>query len=474
MGQEIENSQFTAEDFAEYRRRLARETDLLSQWLREGRFSEHGGIGGYEVEAWLVDAEGRPTPRNDALLDRLDSAVAVPELARFNVELNAPPHRLEGNVLSRMHADLGETWRQCTGVAHELDTRLAIVGILPTVSLADLTLANMSPLKRYRALNDQIFRLRGGAPLHVHIRGAQPLDLLHQDVMLESAATSFQIHLEVAASRAVAVYNASKMISAPMVAVSANSPFLFGHDLWEETRIPLFQQAVAVGGSAESGRVSFGTGYVEDSILECFTANRDRYPVLLPGLTEEPEEALSHLRLHNGTIWRWNRPLIGFGADGRPHLRIEHRVIPAGPTVTDMIANAAFYFGAVSWLAEEIGGQAQRRLAFTDCRDNFYAAARRGLTSSVLWLDGVSGSVGDLVLNLLLSRAAQGLRGLGIDGPEAEHWLGIVRRRVETGRTGAWWQREWVRCHGADMRALVEAYLVRQETDSPVHEWTLD
>jgi len=473
MGQEIENSQFTDEDFVEFRRRLARETDLLASWLQEGRFSEQGGVGGYELEAWLVDEDGRPDPRNQDLLARLDSPVVVPELARFNVELNAAPHRLEGDALSRMHAELSATWRRCGEIASDMGTRLASIGILPTVRERDLSLANMSPLKRYRALNDQVFRLRGGAPVHVHIRGAQPLDLMHSDVMLESAATSFQIHLKVAAREAVAFYNASKMISAPMVAVAANSPFLFGHELWEETRIPLFQQAVAVGGTPYSGRVSFGVGYAASSIFECYTANRDRYPVLLPWLTGEDEESLSHLRLHNGTIWRWNRPLIGFDSRGRPHLRIEHRVIPAGPTLVDMTANAAFYFGAVTFLAREIGGDAERRLPFVDSRDNFYAVARRGLPSQVFWLDGISGTAGDLVLNVLLPQAAAGLQNLGIDESDATRWLDIIRRRVESGRTGAWWQREWVQHHGADMQALVDAYLIRQETDVPVHEWTL-
>ena len=332
----------------------------------------------------------------------------------------------------------------------------------------------MSPLKRYRALNDQIFRLRGGEPIRLKIDGRDPLEVEHEDVMLESAATSFQIHLKVGVDEAAAVYNASKMLSAPMVALSANSPFLFGHELWEETRIPLFQQAVSVGGTDYAGRVSFGQGYVESSLIECFETNRDTYPVLLPWLTGEPPERLSHLRLHNGTIWRWNRPLIGFDNRGSPHLRIEHRVIPAGPTLTDMVANAAFYFGAVSWLASEIGRDAQGRLPFGDARDNFYAAARHGLDVPVTWLDGTVGRVRKLIRLVLLPKAAEGLRRLGVAATDIEHWLGIVRKRVESRHTGAWWQREWVHRHGPDMQALTEAYLEHQQSDSPVHTWTLE
>ena len=474
MGQEIQHSQFTEADFEAFRRRLAAETDLMTAWLRDGVFASEGGIGGYELEAWLVDPDARPAPLNEVFLNAVDSGLVVSELATFNIELNASPHRLEGDVLSRMHAELAATWIRCFQVAEGVNARLATIGILPTVSLSDLTLANMSPLKRYRALNDQIFRLRGGAPIRLHIDGPDPLELEHEDVMLESAATSFQIHLKVGAEESAAFYNASKMLSAPMVALSANSPFLFGHRLWEETRIPLFQQAVSVGGTERAGRVSFGQGYAESSVIECFETNRDTYPVLLPWLTGEPPDRLSHLRLHNGTIWRWNRPLVGFDNSGTPHLRIEHRVIPAGPTLTDMIANAAFYFGAVNWLATEIGGDPHRRLPFEDARDNFYAAARHGLDVPVTWLDGTVARVRKLIRLALLPKAAEGLRRLGVHEAEIEHWLGVVAGRVESRRTGAWWQREWVQRHGTDMQALTEAYLERQQSDEPVHTWTLD
>ena len=474
MGQEIQYSHFTEADFEEFRRRLAAETALLGAWLRDGMFTQDGGVGGYELEAWLVDAEARPAPINETFLDAVDSELVVPELATFNVELNAPPHPLEGDVLTRMHAELTDTWDRCTRIAAGLGARLATVGILPTVALADLTLANMSPLKRYRALNDQIFRLRGGAPIRLKIEGRDPLELKHDDVMLESAATSFQVHYKVGADEAAAFYNASKMLSAPMVALSANSPFLFGHGLWEETRVPLFQQAVSVGGSEQAGRVSFGQGYAHSSLIECFVTNRDTYPVLLPWLSGEAPERLSHLRLHNGTIWRWNRPLIGFDAQGAPHLRIEHRVIPAGPTLTDMIANAAFYFGAVNWLAGEIGRDAQARLPFVDARDNFYAAARQGLDVPVTWLDGTAGRVRKLIRRVLLPKAADGLRQLGVAAADIDYWLGIIHARVESRRTGAWWQRQWVQRHGADMQALTEAYLERQRSDEPVHTWMLE
>ena len=471
MGQEIHSAIFSDKDFAEFHRRLARETDLLAEWLDAGAFADTGSVGGYELEAWLVDRDGLAAPENEAFLAALDSPLVVPELARFNVEINAAPHRLEDGTLSRMHAELGAAWTRCQAVANSLGIRMMAVGILPTVRKSDLNLDNMSSLKRYRALNEQIFRLRHGEPIRLRIDGPDPLDVFHEDVMLESAATSFQIHLKVAAAEGPAVFNASKILSAPIVAVAANSPYLFGHDLWQETRIPLFEQAVAVGGSGYGRRVSFGRDYVKGSLLECFEANRDQYPVLLPRLSEAPETRLAHLRLHNGKIWRWNRPLIGFDNNGTPHFRIEHRVIPAGPTITDMIANTALYFGAVTAMSRELGADVGGRLNFDQARANFYAAARGGLDAEITWLDQERGTARDVLLERVLPQASEGLEMLGISSREAGHWLGIIEQRARTGHTGAWWQESWVRGHGADMRRLTEAYLSRQSMDEPVHTW---
>ena len=290
--------------------------------------------------------------------------------------------------------------------------------------------------------------------------------------MTESAATSFQIHLKVTPEEAARVYNWSKVLSAPMVAIGANSPFLFGRNLWEETRIPLFEQAVSVGGSFFSERVTFGLRYVKDSVLECFQGNLTRFPPLLPQVMDEPPERLAHLRLHNGTIWRWNRPLIGFDDSGTPHLRIEHRVVPAGPTVSDSIANAALYFGAVQSFAGE-AEPPDHRLPFSVAKANFYTAARQGLDAEIEWLDDRTGTLAQILTDDLLPRAHRGLLELGIDTSEADLWLGIIAERLRSGRTGSAWQRAWVKRHEPDMEALTAAYLERQQTGRPVHEWSL-
>ncbi|MCP3670100.1 MAG: glutamate--cysteine ligase [Gammaproteobacteria bacterium] len=472
MGQEITDSHFEPEDFAAFEERLGRETLLLNRWLDEGRFESGPNVGGFELEAWLVDADIRPAGIVEPYLKRLDDPLAVPELATFNVELNGTPRQLQGAALTSMQTELSATWERCNSVAAELDARLAMIGILPTASTADFTLANMSPLHRYHALNEQVLIRRGGEPLRLQVEGRDKLLLEQSDVMLEAAATSFQIHLKVNVDEGVRFYNASKILSAPMVALSANSPYLFGADLWDETRIPLFEQAVAVGDSKLDRRVTFGVRYIEDSIAEYFQTNWRRYPVLLPRLMDEPEESLAHLRLQNGTIWRWNRPLIGFDAENRPHLRIEHRVVPAGPTIVDSIANAAFYFGAVATLSRQQVAP-ETLLTFEQAQDNFYTAAKHGLRAEVRWLDGKLVGIQELCSKQLMPLAREGLLSMGIDAEEVAHWLGIVQARVSSMQNGAAWQRAWVEKNGSDMQGLTETYLQRQASGIPVHEWVI-
>lgn len=479
MGQEIDRSSFAPEDFARFEERLREETALLADALDGGRFSADSGWAGLELEAWLIDADGRPAPLNEPFIQALRHPLVVPELARFNIELNSTPLRLHGDALSRMQDELGRLWRDCGHCAAErFHADLLMIGILPTLRESDLSLACMSPLKRYAALNEQILRYRGGRPIRLDIRGRAHWRATHHDVMLEAAATSFQLHLQVAPREAPRFYNAALILSAPMVAASANSPYLFGRDLWDETRIPLFEQAVALDETPgpvcrAPRRVGFGTGYVRDSILECFRENLALHPVLLPLLGTEAADRLGHLRLHNGTIWRWNRPLVGFDAAGTPHLRIEHRVMPAGPGVVDAIANAALFFGAVHALARQPEAP-ETRLTFDHACTNFYAAARDGLEAEATWLDGRRGRLRELLLQAILPLARQGLLALDIDARETAYYLDIIAARVAGGRNGAAWQRAFVARHGSDMAALTAAYRYWQQSGLPVHQWGLD
>jgi hypothetical protein len=358
-----------------------------------------------------------------------------------------------------------------------MDADLVMIGILPSVQQDQLVLSNMSRMQRYRALNEQVLRLRQGKPLNLDIVGREHLSTTHHDVMLESATTSFQIHLLVSPQDSVNFYNASQIASALLVAVSANSPYLFGYDLWDESRIPLFEQAVEVGGYegavfGPTKRVSFGSGYARESLFECFTENIEHFPVLLPKLWDDAPEKMSHLRLHNGTIWRWNRPLIGFEENGAPHLRIEHRVVSAGPTVVDEIANAAFYFGLTQYLAT-LDILPEELISFRQAKDNFYAAARYGLGATISWVKERKCVIGTLIQDELLQAARMGLRMLEIDRDDIDYYMGIIEQRVQKGLNGATWQRQYVEKHKCDMRQLTEAYAEHQHTGDPVHKWSV-
>jgi len=478
MGQDIAESRFSKADFTEFEARLAAETDLLASWFETGQLADTPAEAGFELEACLVDRRHlAPAPLIDSLLERIDNPLVVPELAQFNLELNGTPLRLTGDALSRLAAELDHTLAECNAAAAELDARVTTVGILPTLRPEHLVPAQMTPRERYRALNQQILRLRNGEPIRLEIHGEQPLTIEQQDVMLEAAATSFQIHLKMSAAESARIFNASKILSAPMVALAANSPFLFGRELWCETRVPLFEQAVSVGDSPLRERVGFGIRYADRSVMECFTANISRYPVLLPHLMDEPIERLAHLRLHNGTIWRWNRPLIGFDgpdlAHALPHLRLEHRVAAAAPSTDDNVANAAFYFGAARTLSRA-ATPPEQQLSFAQARSNFYLAAEYGFNAEIPWFDVRRVPLPELILDHLLPLARDGLQDLGIDAAEIDHWLGIIEQRTRTKRTAAAWQRAWVARFGPDMAALTEAYLAHQAQRKPTHEWTLD
>ncbi|MDC1529298.1 glutamate--cysteine ligase [Gammaproteobacteria bacterium] len=471
MGQEIESSNFTDAELEKFKHQLAEETRLLKSYFDQSLFTKQGYKAGFELEGWLLDNTNHAAPDNDAFLASLNDKNVVPELATFNFEVNGDATILTSDALERMYRDLLKSWRHCAEAASSRDEKILMIGILPHLRESDLNMDNMSSLSRCKALNHQILKMRDFKPLHLHITGKDEMDTLKNDVMLEAATTSFQIHFQIPLEQSVNIFNATQIASAPMVAISANSPYLFGKDLWDETRIPLFEKSVEIGGPGKR-RVCFGYGYLEQSLMECFAENLAEYPALLPLVNDAPAEKLAHLKFHNGTIWRWNRPLIDFDKDNQPHLRIEHRVVPAGPSIADCFANAAFYYGLSHGLSLRHEKVADC-LAFDAAKNNFYECARYGLNASVIWTDGRELNVRDLIIDELIPLATEGLEDLGIDDSNIKHWLGIILGRAESQQNGASWQRAWVAKHGHDMQAMVNRYYELQQTEQPVHEWTL-
>lgn len=467
MGQEIAATSFAPADFARFGQRLAEETELAARLWREGRFSEAGPVAGFELEAWLIDRGMAPAPHNQSFLAHVGDPLVVAELSRFNIEINGTPQPLAGNGLAAMEEELASTWARCVAVAHQdVDTAVAI-GTLPTLRDGDLCLANMTPSNRYVALNREVMKARGGRPVEIEIAPAEPdasaLVSRHVDVMLEAATTSFQLHWQVPAAQLGRALDASIVLSGPLLALSANSPFLFGRALWHETRIALFEQALG-GREQVHRRVTFGTGYPGADPTALFAENLADYPALLPLCQDDPPERLAHLRLHNGTIWRWNRLLVGFDRDETPHLRIEQRVMPAGPTVRDMFANAAFFYGAAHQLAK-----AAPPLPFAAARANFYAAARHGIGAALDWPGGERRPVRQ-VLAQLLPVARAGLEDLGVAAGAIDRYLDVIEQRIASGRNGAAWQLAHYQRHG-DLFRLTADYLEHQRSGMPVHEW---
>jgi hypothetical protein len=493
MGLAIDREQFDALEYQRFSGRLDECLAALERMLARPGFGAGPATVGAELELFLVDGRGRALPRNQAVRDEAADPRVVLEIARFNLELNLTPAPLAGRPFAAFASELEQALAIVRRAAAWHDGRVVMVGILPTLRADDLRLAALSDAARYRALNNGIRRLRQ-EPFRIRIDGADPLELVADDVGLEGANTSFQVHLRVDPERFAATFNAAQLATAPVLAVAGNSPTLLGHRLWEETRVALFKQAVddrdAAGRSSRRvSRVAFGTGWTTAGALELLEESVRLHEPVLPVLgPERPLElleagrlpALDELRLHQGTVWRWNRAIYDPAAGG--HLRVELRALPAGPTVTDMLANAAFALGLTLALALE-AGHWTRRLAFQQAHHNFYRAAQLGLAAELAWPLGPDGQPRTLPAGELAQRllpvAQQGLEAAGVASEEAGRLLAVIEARVAAGQTGAVWQRRALDAlaprlgREAALAAMLERYLELQRTGDPVHRWPL-
>jgi CBS domain-containing protein/gamma-glutamyl:cysteine ligase YbdK (ATP-grasp superfamily) len=490
MGRQDLETDDSAAQLRRFEERLISDADALERMLEMGVFETGIRRIGLEQEFFLIDENGRPAPRAMEVLEDLggDGIIYQTELALFNVEVAVPPQEFTGDCLSLVEQDLRRHMGIIRRAAHRHGVNVLAIGILPTLGWEHLTLEHMTPKPRYRALNDRVMAMRGGQ-MRIHIRGTDILHATHDNVLLEAFNTSFQLHMQVAPDEFAVVYNAMQLATALAVAASGNSPLLLGHRLWEETRVALFRQSVDTRTDhhlrrGSRPRVFFGDGWVKNSILELVRDDVSRFRVVLPVDDDEPlagkvlDEGgipkLSSLALHNGTIYRWNRPCYGV-ADGVPHLRIENRPMPAGPTAVDSIANAALLFGLTLGLVEEYGDVAGK-LAFHDCKANFYNAASNGLRAALHWLDGRTHAADELIL-LTLPLAAKGLSSAGVAEADINRLLDLIGERVSSGKTGSRWMLDGfnrlraVVPQDEALQSLVQGYLQRQLTGRPVHTW---
>jgi CBS domain-containing protein/gamma-glutamylcysteine synthetase len=488
MGEQDVSQPSDAAELRRFTQHLLADLRAFQQMLDDDMFESGVSRIGAEQELFLVDRYWRPAPNALEVLELVDDPRCTTELGRFNLEFNLDPIDFSSDCLRRLESELTALLATVREAAARLDTRVVQIGILPTIEKRDLTLDNMTPLERYYALNEAMNRLRG-ASYDLRIKGRDELMITHDNVMLEACNTSFQVHFQVSPADFARRYNIAQVVAAPTLAGATNSPLLFGRQLWRETRIALFQQSIDTRPptpylTEQQPRVSFGRQWVEESPVEIFREDITRFRVLMSrDIDEDPFALLAKgqaprlraLSLHNGTIYRWNRPCYGV-TDGRPHVRIENRVLPSGPTVLDEVANAAFWFGMMTGIDREYPDITEV-MDFESARENLVAAARRGLGSHLMWpeRDHVPSQL--LILEELLPLARRGLEAVGIDSADIERYLGVIEARVESQFTGSQWQVDSVAAmkdcstEAERLAAVVAGALNRQLEGEPVHTW---
>src|SRR5688572_21275267 len=457
MGDDVAATVFSREDRQRYRAKVKRCLDVFARMLSEARFDAAKGSIGLEIELNLTDEAGDPALVNAKVLEVIANADFQTELAQFNVEINVAPRSLSGTVLSELEHDVRTSLNNAEERARAVGAHMVMVGILPSVTDRHLNAESFSANPRYELLNEQIFAARG-EDLDIRIAGVERLATYADTITPEAACTSVQLHLQVDPGAFGVHWNAAQAIAGVQLALAANSPFFFGKELWRETRIPLFEQATdtrseELRAQGVRPRVWFGERWIT-SIFDLFEENVRYFPALLPVCEEEdPVEVLEsggtpglhELRLHNGTIYRWNRPVYDI-ADGMPHLRVENRLLAAGPTVADTIANAALWFGLIRFLVES-ERPLWSQMSFSAAEENFHVAAQMGVDAQVYWPGVGQVRATELVLRRLLPMAHAGLESWGVPADERDRYLGIIEQRclLETG--GSEWFVRRVREH---------------------------
>ncbi len=481
----------TAKQLQAFEKHLLNDLHALNKMLKEGMFEIDKTRIGAEQEFCLVDKHYKPAGKNIEMMDLLKgNPLFTTELARFNMEINASPQIFSKNCLSIMEKEILDNLDAAHQAADSLGIKVILTGILPTLRKFDFSMHNLTPYERYYALCESINKLRG-KNYDLNISGIDELFSEHDSPLIEAANTGFQVHLQIKPDEFVDMYNISQAITAPVLASATNSPILFGKRLWKETRIALFSQSVDTRNHKEharemSPRVTFGDHWLEKSILEIYKEDIVKYRVLLnteinENVFEKLETGtapdLMALKVHNSTVYRWNRACYGI-SEGKAHLRIENRVLPAGPTVKDEMANAAFWLGLMVGVHDKYGDITQR-MDFDVAKNNFLKASVHGLDTKLFWLDNKSYAAGDLILHELLPLAKAGLKKQKVNNAEIEEYLGIIEERVQKVRTGSYWQlksfNKLVKTATKEevLAAITASTIQNQKDNTPVHNWKL-
>ena len=492
MGEDVASRTFSREDRQRYREKLQACLDVFGRMLGESRFDFERPLTGLEIEFNLVDANADPTMRNEEVLNAIANEVFQAEVGQFNIEFNAKPSSLEGRAAEDLETELRASLNDANSRALDIGAHIVMIGILPTLMADQLSGATLSANPRYALMNEQIFAARG-EDLHISIDGPERLAMYADTIAPEAACTSVQFHLQVSPQDYAANWNAAQCIAGVQVALGANSPFLFGKELWRETRIALFEQATdtrpaELKAQGVRPRVWFGERWIT-SVFDSFEENVRYFPALLPVCDDEVPAAvlargdtpkLAELRMHNGTIWRWNRPVYDVHR-GKPHLRVENRVLPAGPTIADVMANGALYFGLLRMLAYD-DRPVWTQMSFAAAEENFNEGARKGIHAQLYWPGAGTVPVTELTLRRLLPIAHEGLAKWGVDSAVADRLLGIIEQRCITHRNGAEWQAATF--HRIDetkqpdridaLREMLRRYVEHMHTNEPVHTWPID
>lgn len=490
MGVETVKLAETKEQVQEFIKYLLKDIRAMEKMLSEDYFETDIIRIGAEQELCLVDKFAKPAPISIELLDALNDKNFTTELARFNLETNLDPLEFKGKCLSLLEANILNQLDKAREAIKQFEGDIVLTGVLPTIRKSDLEIENLTPLPRYRALCDAINKLRGDE-YDLRIQGMDELLMRFDTPLLEACNTGFQVHLQVTPDEFVNKYNLAQAITGPVLSSAVNSPLLFGKRLWAETRIALFHQSVdtrKVGDHLRdnSPRVTFGNGWLKESILEIYKEDIARYRVMLSSnITEDVDEIfeaggipkLMALQVHNGTVYRWNRPCYGI-SNGKPHLRIENRIFPSGPTVTDEIANAAFWLGLLNGMDDEYP-EISKVLDFDDARMNFIAASKLGLDTKFKWVGDKRYSAVDLINKELLPLARQGLKNADVYQGDITSYLDVIEERTEAAQTGSYWMVKSYNSLSKDvsreqaLTAVTNAMIKNQRKGEPVHKWGL-